>query len=80
MPTAWRFPHGSGSGGLSSRNRFVAKALNDAGLATLLTRRSAPARPIHSMPWASYEDFQQTTDDEVRELLADVATDAVAVH
>ena len=30
------FAHGSGSGRLSPRNRFVASALNDAGLATLL--------------------------------------------
>jgi len=30
------FSHGSGSGRLSSRNRFVAELLNDAGFATLL--------------------------------------------
>src|SRR5947209_4273257 len=31
-----RFAHGSGSGRLSPRSRSVARALNDAGLATLL--------------------------------------------
>src|ERR1700729_3550555 len=30
------FAHGSGSGRLSPRNRFVARVLNEAGLATLL--------------------------------------------
>ena len=30
------FAHGSGSGRLSSRNNFVARSLQDAGLATLL--------------------------------------------
>jgi putative phosphoribosyl transferase len=39
-PAAWRglvlFAHGSGSGRLSPRNQQVARALNDAGFATLL--------------------------------------------
>jgi putative phosphoribosyl transferase len=40
------FAHGSGSSRLSSRNRFVARILNDAGLATLLIDLLTPDEEV----------------------------------
>jgi putative phosphoribosyl transferase len=53
------FAHGSGSSRLSPRNRFVAEALNEAGLATLLIDLLTPA--------------EDATDQVTRELRFDIA-------